>query len=64
VIIENKPGAGTTIGLEMAAETAPDGYTLPMATFAHVVNPSLVAKLQLIHAPYRGAKLVITRLNA
>jgi tripartite-type tricarboxylate transporter receptor subunit TctC len=45
VIIENKPGAGTVIGSEMVAKSAADGYTLLMATFAHAVNPSLVAKL-------------------
>jgi len=45
VIIENKPGAGTIIGTGAAATSAPDGYTLLMATFAHAVNPSLNAKL-------------------
>jgi tripartite-type tricarboxylate transporter receptor subunit TctC len=48
VIIENKPGAGTVIGSEMVARSAPDGYTLLMATFAHAVNPSLVAKLPYV----------------
>lgn len=45
VIIENKPGAGTIIGTESVAKSAPDGYTLLMATFAHAVNPSLQPKL-------------------
>lgn len=45
VIIENKPGAGTVIGMETVARAAPDGYTLVMATFAHAVNPSLQLKL-------------------
>lgn len=45
VIVENKPGAGTIIGSDMVAKSTPDGYTLVMATFAHAVNPSLMAKL-------------------
>jgi len=45
VIIDNKPGAGTIIGTDAVAKSAPDGSTLVMATFAHVVNPSLQAKL-------------------
>jgi tripartite-type tricarboxylate transporter receptor subunit TctC len=45
VIIENKPGSGTIIGTEAAANSAPDGYTLVMATIAHAANPSLYAKL-------------------
>ena len=45
VIIENKPGAGTIVGTAAAAGSAPDGYTLVMATFAHAVNPSINAKL-------------------
>lgn len=45
VIIENKPGGGTVVGTAVAASSAPDGYTLVMATFAHAVNPSLKAKL-------------------
>ncbi|MGX9937375.1 Bug family tripartite tricarboxylate transporter substrate binding protein [Advenella kashmirensis] len=45
VIVENKPGAGTTIGSDEVARARPDGYTLLMATFAHVVNPYLHPKL-------------------
>jgi enoyl-CoA hydratase/carnithine racemase len=51
VIVDNKPGPGTTIGSDVVAQSAPDGYTLLMATFAHAVNPSLRKKL-----PYDTAK--------
>lgn len=45
IIIENRPGAGTIIGTQSVAASAPDGYTLLMGTFANAVNPSLNAKL-------------------
>jgi tripartite-type tricarboxylate transporter receptor subunit TctC len=45
IIIENRPGAGTIIGTQAVATSAPDGYTLLMGTFANAVNPSLNAKL-------------------
>ncbi|MDR6538018.1 tripartite tricarboxylate transporter substrate binding protein [Variovorax soli] len=45
VIIDNKPGAGTIIGTDAVAKSPADGYTLVMATVAHVVNPSLQSKL-------------------
>ncbi|WP_225984787.1 tripartite tricarboxylate transporter substrate binding protein [Noviherbaspirillum aerium] len=48
VIIENKPGAGTIIGTDSVAKSAPDGYTLLLATFAHAVNPSLQPKLPYV----------------
>ncbi|HEX4329263.1 MAG TPA: tripartite tricarboxylate transporter substrate binding protein [Burkholderiales bacterium] len=45
VIIDNRPGAGTMIGDDNIAKSAPDGYSLLIATFAHAVNPSLQAKI-------------------
>ena len=45
VIVENKPGAGTIIGTDYVAKSAPDGYTLVISTFAHAVNPSMMPKL-------------------
>ena len=45
VLVDNKPGAGTVIGSDFVAKSAADGQTLVMATFAHAVNPALVAKL-------------------
>ena len=44
-IIENKPGAGGNIGAEVAARSAPDGYTLMLMTSSHVLNPYLYAKV-------------------
>jgi tripartite-type tricarboxylate transporter receptor subunit TctC len=45
VIIENKPGAGGSIGSAYAAKQPPDGYTLVMAVeSSHAVNPNVYAK--------------------
>ena len=49
VIVDNKPGAGTIIGTDAVAKSAPDGYTIVIATFAHAVNPSLQPKLPYAH---------------
>jgi tripartite-type tricarboxylate transporter receptor subunit TctC len=45
VIVENRPGAGTNIGTEVAAKAPPDGYTLFMPTVANAINPTLYPKL-------------------
>jgi len=41
VVVENKPGAGTVVGTEYVAKSAPDGYTLGTVVTAYVINPSL-----------------------
>ena len=38
-IIENKAGAGSTIGTDFVAKAAPDGYTLVMVSTTHVISP-------------------------
>ncbi len=40
-VIENRPGAGTTIGTDLVAKSAPDGYTLLMASSTQTVNETL-----------------------
>jgi tripartite-type tricarboxylate transporter receptor subunit TctC len=45
IVIENKPGAGTVIGSDAVAKSAPDGYTLLLTTSALAINASLVKVL-------------------
>ncbi|WP_298236351.1 tripartite tricarboxylate transporter substrate binding protein [uncultured Azohydromonas sp.] len=45
VIVDYKPGAGTMLGTDFVAKSAPDGYTLGMAITAHMINPALQPKL-------------------
>ena len=45
VIIDNKPGAGTTLGAGYVAKSAPDGYTLYLASTSHTVSASLYKNL-------------------
>ena len=41
VIVENRPGAGGTLGAEIGARAAPDGYTFTVIAGSYAVNPSL-----------------------
>jgi tripartite-type tricarboxylate transporter receptor subunit TctC len=45
VIIENKPGAGATIGSELVAKAAPDGYTLLLASQTNAISATLYPRL-------------------
>lgn len=52
VVVENKPGAGTTLGADQVAKSDPDGYTLLIATSTTLaINTTLYKKL-----PYNPAK--------
>ena len=50
-VIENKPGAGSTIGTDFVAKATPDGYTLVMVSTAHVLGPWVYKKV-----PYDALK--------
>jgi len=43
--VENHPGAGGNLGMVQVAKSAPDGYTILVASSSFVVNPSLYAKI-------------------
>ena len=45
-VVENRPGAGSTIGTEFVAKSAPDGYTFLMTSASFSFNPGLYPKLR------------------
>jgi tripartite-type tricarboxylate transporter receptor subunit TctC len=62
-IVENKPGAGGTIGFQAGVMSPPDGYTLTLISNSYTVNPSLyklkfdpvtdmTPVIQISHGPY------------
>ncbi len=51
VVVENRPGAGSTIGAEVVARSKPDGYTLMITSTTHVISANLYKPL-----PYDAVK--------
>ena len=45
IVVENRPGAGGTLGAAQVAKSEPDGYTLLVVSTGHVVNPALYGSL-------------------
>src|SRR5690606_18849731 len=45
IVVENKPGAGTRIGVNQVARSAPDGYTAVTVANSFTINPSLYPDL-------------------
>lgn len=46
VVVENVPGAGASLGMDKVAKSAPDGYTIGLATSGtHAINPHIYSKL-------------------
>jgi tripartite-type tricarboxylate transporter receptor subunit TctC len=43
--VENMPGAGGNLGVEMAARAAPDGYTIVVVSTGFIINPSMYGKI-------------------
>ncbi len=45
VIVENRPGGGATIGMDLVAKSKPDGYTLGVANTSFGANPFVMSKM-------------------
>jgi tripartite-type tricarboxylate transporter receptor subunit TctC len=52
VVVDNRAGAGGNIGMGLAANSAPDGYTLLLVSSSFVVNPGLYGKIP--YDPYKS----------
>jgi tripartite-type tricarboxylate transporter receptor subunit TctC len=44
-VFDNWPGAGMTIGIDIATKATPDGYTLVLVNPSHAINATLMSKL-------------------
>ena len=61
IIVENRPGASSTIGTAAVAKAEPDGYTILVASSAYTIVPSTVANLP--YDPLHDLSAVIPLAN-
>lgn len=45
IVVDNRPGAGMVIGIDIASKATPDGHTLVLVNPSHAINATLMAKL-------------------
>src|SRR5262245_63934648 len=62
VVVDNRPGAGVVVATRIAAAAAPDGHTLLSVSAAHVVSPTIHAKLG--YDPVRDFSAITMTANA
>ena len=63
-VVENRPGAGGTIGANLVAKAAPDGYTLLVNSSGHTVNPSIYPSIPFDTAKdFTGISLLAEQPN-
>ena len=54
VVVDNRPGGASTIGMDLVAKAAPDGYTLGVANLSFSINPTLFGA----RLPYNTEKIL------
>ncbi len=59
VVVDNRPGAGGNLAMELTARAQPDGYTFALHAMAYAVNPTLYSKV-----PYRFDEFVAVTVVA
>ena len=59
-VVENRTGAGGSLGGGLVAQAAPDGYTLLWDASSHLVNPALMKALPFDYAAFTPISLVVT----
>jgi len=58
VVIDNRPGAGGNLAVEVASRAAPDGYTMILPAMAYAVNPSLYSKVPYTFEQFTAVTIV------
>jgi tripartite-type tricarboxylate transporter receptor subunit TctC len=60
VVIENRGGAGGALGTEVAAKSAPDGYTFLFTLSSHTINPLLYKLNYDVEHDFSGVTLIVS----